>query len=140
MTDISIHDLEDRLGAVEDELELNRVTSPEVLNLRYDRLHVLETDPLLNQVSLEARELHWEAVKAALGKPEASYLSMLDLDSLPGVSWAAVTELENVGLFVPVYFENLRIPGGFTLPLINVLCGVEAHKDMPWHPDHREVL
>ena len=137
---IDLQELEERIADIEEERNLERVGAPEVHQLRFERVHILNDDVLLNSISLEARELHLEAVRVALGKPSTSYLTMLDLDGLPGITYAAVKELEGVGLFAPVWLSRLGTPAGYTLPLVSVLCGYERHEEMPWHPEFKAVI
>lgn len=136
---IDLQELENRLSDIEEERELERTRTPQVHQLRFERVHILDDDVLLNRVSLEAREVHLEAVRAALGKPSNSFLTLMDLEELPGVTHAAVKELEGVGLFTPVWLSHLGIPAGYTLPLVSVLCGYERHEEMPWPPEFKAV-
>lgn len=136
---IDLQELENRLSDIEEERELERTGTPQVHQLRFERVHILNDDVLLNRVSLEAREVHLEAVRAALGKPSNSFLTLMDLEELPGVTHAAVKELEGVGLFTPVWLSRLGTPAGYTLPLVSVLCGYERHEEMPWHPEFKAV-
>lgn len=109
---------------------------PYAESLHFDRLHILTEDAALTAVSSEARELHNKALKLMLGKPSCSYLTMCDLDRI-GATMPLLRELEE-NLLAPVWFSNLGIPAGYSMLLLNVLCGWEEPEDMPWHPNHKE--
>lgn len=131
-------DIEDRLEAVEEEMFFDDPLAVTLLD--FERVGILESDVKLRSVSAAARALHTEAVKMRLSKPGSSFLTLWEIDGLPGASLRALRELEESGLFSPVWFSSLGIPAGYDLPLVKVLCGFERHEDMPWHPDYVEIF